>query len=195
MQFLSFLPLQVCEGEDPDVRDGVAVGPLCCCCFSAALVVEKLQNFALLLTWCSAEEWTNFPEMARSVRGTYPSCLCSATQNLLYLSFPGVCKELLLDLLSQKLCKWQHFVLQPQKSDYSLDDLLNRALPPCFGCFNGILMNLSHSPQGGNGLFCCYWNKNGKHQVLVSVFKKLDAPVKIDNRMLGGCYPKKHRNH
>ena len=118
-----------------------------------ALVVEKLQDFALLLTWCSAEEWANFPEMAHSVHGTYPSCLRSAAQNPLYLSFPGVCKELLLDLLSQKLCKWQCFILHPQKSDYSLDDLLNRALPPCFGCFNGLLMKLSHSPQGGNLFF------------------------------------------
>lgn len=39
---------------------------------------------------------------------------------------------------------------QPQHSDYSLGELLNKALPPFFGCFNGILRNISLCPQGGN---------------------------------------------
>lgn len=42
---------------------------------------------------------------------------------------------------------------QPQHGDYSLDDLLNKALPPFLGCFNGILRNLSQRPQGGNLFF------------------------------------------
>lgn len=47
---------------------------------------------------------------------------------------------------------WQMTELcpQPQRGDYSLGDLLNKALPPFFGCFNGILRNLSQHPQGGN---------------------------------------------
>ena len=79
-----------------------------------------------------------------------PGCSGSAARNPSDLPLPRVCQELRLDLRSQKLCKRQGSVLQAQKSDYSLDDLLNRALPPCFGCFNGILLNLSHSPQGQN---------------------------------------------
>lgn len=77
----------------------------------------------------------------------------SAAPNPWDLSSRGgvrVHKLLLFDLRRQKLWKWQCFILQPQKSDYSPDDLLNGALPPCFGCFSGIRMNLSHSPQGRN---------------------------------------------
>lgn len=59
-------------------------------------------------------------------------------------------KGLLLDLLNQKLCKMTVLSPAAPESCYSLDDLLNRALPPGFGCFNGILLNLSHRAQRGN---------------------------------------------
>lgn len=88
---------------------------------------------------------------------------------------------------------WQMTELhpQPQHSDYSLGDLLNKALPPFFSCFNGILRNFSQCPQGGN-LHFFYWNKDEKHQVWVQIFK-LAAPVKIDTEwMRCGCYPKNH---
>lgn len=88
---------------------------------------------------------------------------------------------------------WQMTELrpQPQHGDYSLGDLLNKALPPFFGCFNGILRSLSQHPQGGNLPFF-NWNKNEKHQVWVQIFE-LAAPVKVDTEwMLCGCYPKKH---
>lgn len=66
-------------------------------------------------------------------------------------------------------------ILQPQKSDWARREDLVKRLPPRFACLNGVLSNLSHSPQGENLPLLL----KGKRQLLVSVFKKLSAPVKI----------------
>lgn len=150
-RFPSRLPLQACE--DPDAGDGVAVhGSPELLLLSPGYERPRWLGTCRIWLCCGLGarlRSVGFAAMARSLRGAEPAA-CALPPEIRCLSCPRPCKELLLDLLSQKLCNGQCFVLQPQKSDYSLDYLLSRALPPCFGCFNGLLVNLTHSPRGGN---------------------------------------------